>query len=121
MDQFHIVINNPRLMIRFVNILRQHNAQIEKNKYEEEKANRVLRAKESDHELAGLNDLIDRFKDDPYEFENFCARLYQLMGIDAEKTSNSNDGGYDIVLHIKMEKRHLLSVNATRQTRLEGL
>lgn len=107
-DQFHVVINNPRLMIRLVNSLRQHNAKIEKNKYEIEKENRVLREKERDHALGDLNDFINRFKDNPYEFENFCARLYHLMGIDSEKTANSNDGGYDIILYYKNGERGLV-------------
>lgn len=100
-DQFHIIINNPRLMIWFVKVLRQHDARIGKNKYEKEKEDRALRMKQRDNELRNLNDLVNQFKDNPYEFENFCVRLYQLMGIDAEKTPNSNDGGYDIILHYK--------------------
>ena len=48
-----------------------------------------------------LNKIIERYKDDPYNFETFCAHLYYLMGIDAECTSCSNDGGYDIVLNFK--------------------
>ena len=95
-DQFHIVIKNPLLMVEFVNVLRNHNANIEKNRYEENKEKKILSEKKRDKEMEDLNDVITRFKDNPYEFEKYCAKLYQLMGVDAKNTPSSNDGGYDI-------------------------
>lgn len=86
-------------MVEFVNVLRNHNANIEKNRYEENKEKKILSEKKRDKEMEDLNDVITRFKDNPYEFEKYCAKLYQLMGVDAKNTPSSNDGGYDIILH----------------------
>ncbi len=101
LDCFHIVIKNPRLMVYYVNFLRNNSVEIQKNEYEEKKASRIREEKKRDKEMDELNKIIERYKDDPYNFETFCAHLYYLMGIDAECTSCSNDGGYDIVLNFK--------------------
>ncbi len=101
MDQFHVEIKNPMLMVQYVNFLRKNNVNIEKNKFEEIKTKKIINEKEKDREMDDLNNLINRFKNNPYEFEGYCARLYQLMGVDAENTPSSNDGGYDIILHYK--------------------
>lgn len=98
-DRFHIVIKNPLLMVQFVNLLRNYNAKIGKNRYEKNKENRILCEKKRDKEMEDLNDVIERFNDNPYEFESYCAKLYRLMGVEAKSTPSSNDGGYDIILH----------------------
>jgi len=38
LDCFHIVIKNPRLMVYYVNFLRNNSVEIQKNEYEEKKA-----------------------------------------------------------------------------------
>lgn len=107
-DQFFIMINNPNIMIQLVNILRKHHVQIQKNKYEKKKEENLLKEKERNRKLINVNNLIDRFKDNPYEFESYCAQLYQIMGVDVEQTSNSNDGGYDLILHYQNGEKGLV-------------
>lgn len=34
--------------------------------------------------MSDLNNVVAQFKNDPYEFESYCVKLYQLMGIDAK-------------------------------------
>ncbi|MCM1244038.1 MAG: restriction endonuclease [Roseburia sp.] len=117
-DQFHVIINNPLLMIRYVNVLRKHNAQIGKNKFEEEKEKRILNERKRNAEMGDLNNVINRFKDNPYEFESYCAQLYRLMGIDAKNTSNSNDGGYDIILNYENGEKGLVECKCYNKSKI---
>lgn len=107
-DQFHIVINNPILMVQLVNILRKRKVQIEENKYEKKKINGILKAKERDNRLTSVKNIIDEFKDNPYGFESYCAQLYRSIGINVEQTSNSNDGGYDLILYYQNGEKGLV-------------
>lgn len=117
-DQFHIVINNPLLMIHYVNVLRQHNALIEKNIFEEKKRERLIEEKKRDKEMDDLNNVIDRFTDHPFEFELYCAKLYQLMGVDARNTSSTNDGGYDIILYYKNGEKGLVECKCYKNNKV---
>lgn len=117
-DQFHIVIKNPLLMIQFVNVLRVHNAHIEKNKYEEMKEKRILNEKKRDKKMGDLNNVISSFKDNPYEFENYCAKLYRLMGVNAKNTPSSNDGGYDIILHYENGEEGLVECKCYNKSKV---
>lgn len=117
-DQFHIVIKNPLLMVQFVNVLRNHNANIEKNRYEENKEKRILHDKKRDREMEDLNGVIGRFKDNPYEFESYCAKLYRLMGIDAKNTPSSNDGGYDIILYYENGEKGLVECKCYNESKV---
>lgn len=48
--------------------------------------------------MNSINNLIASFAENPYDFEEFCVKLYQKMGFQAEVTARINDGGYDIIL-----------------------
>lgn len=117
-DKFHIIIKNPRLMIQYVNDLRRQDVLIEKNEYETKKTKKIYNDKRENMELDSLNKVVNSFKDNPYEFEKYCAKLYKSIGVEAENTPNSNDGGYDIVLHYENGDMGLVECKCYDKTKI---
>ncbi|GDZ04661.1 hypothetical protein MCC01992_19600 [Bifidobacteriaceae bacterium MCC01992] len=46
----------------------------------------------------GVDDIINRFQDEPTRFEEYCAGLFRAYGYTATVTPPARDGGYDIFL-----------------------
>ena len=71
----------------------------EENKYIE-----LNRKKDLINKSDEIQTIIDEFTDNPTDFEIFCADLFRKIGYEAEVTSKTNDGGYDIILNKYFEK-----------------
>lgn len=65
---------------------------------EAEKLVRLQDRAQAQSSAHSIEELIDRFKDSPTDFESFCARLIRALGWDAHVTPPSHDGGFDLRL-----------------------
>ena len=99
-NEYEITTKQPSLLLDLVNELRMmYGADIiPKNREEIKKYKDVKNKKEKQVKYNKIQDVIDKFENEPTEFENFCADLYIKLGYKAVVTPKTNDGGYDIVM-----------------------
>ena len=77
---------------------------IQKTKEEIDKYTEFKKKKELINNSNEAQTIINEFKENPSDFETFCAELFIKMGYEAEVTPKTNDGGYDIILKKGFEK-----------------
>ena len=65
---------------------------------EAKKLARLLDRAQAQSSARSIEELIERFKDSPTDFESFCAGLMRSLGWDAHVTPPSHDGGFDLRL-----------------------
>lgn len=95
---YRITHKNPISMMNYVQYLRNHNIFIEMNELEKGKADNIYKHKKLIHSFNSIDSVVSYFSNNPYGFETFCAELFTRMGICAQTTASTNDGGYDILL-----------------------
>lgn len=88
----------PYELLSTVKELRLHGIEIELCNEEKEKYEKLKKKKEILTHNVDIKEIIDNYEKDPTEFEKLCALLFRQMGYEANVTSKTNDGGYDIVL-----------------------
>ncbi len=100
LEDYVLLTTSPLIMLDTVKSLRKKHGGdfIEKNKEEKEKYSEVCRKKDLIDKSDEIQSIIDKFADDPTDFEVYCKELFEKMAYNAETTPKSNDGGYDIVL-----------------------
>lgn len=106
LQKYKIKSKNPYILVTFVNIFRKLNPDIiiEKCIEEQSKYEKVLKRKEFEIKCNKIQNIIDKFEEQPTDFEEFAAELFKKMGYKAHTTAKTNDGGYDIELHKNGEK-----------------
>ena len=97
-ENYKIKTKNPIYMIRVVNSLRASGNEIDKIDIEECKYRDCYNTKILQKKLNSIDNIIQAFLNNPYGFEEYCAELFEKMGIMATQTAITNDGGYDLVL-----------------------
>lgn len=96
---FKVTCNNPLLMIKYITYLREKSGiEIAKSDYEKEKEQNNRRCINAIENAERIIDIYQKFINTPYEFENYCARIFRKEGFHASVTSKTNDGGVDIKL-----------------------
>lgn len=109
LDDFVLTCNNPLLMLKYVSFLReQRGVYIQQNYYEAELAKKVSDFKILQQNDNDKNKLFLRYIRNPYKFEQYCADLLAKEGYNAKVTSQTNDGGFDIVLQTKDGRKGLV-------------
>ena len=101
-----ISINYPDEMISLVRNIRYELGanSIHKNQEELIKYSDQQKKIELYNNTNNIQKIINEFRENPTEFEEFCATLYREKGYDVEVTPKVNDGGYDLILHKDLEK-----------------
>lgn len=97
-DKLKLISKYPDDLIYVVKLLREKGVRI--NLCKEEKA-KLSEIKDRKERLAGnsnIQNIINNYEENSTGFEKLCADLFENMGYQAKVTSQSNDGGYDIVL-----------------------
>ena len=105
-ENFIIVSKTPMEMIDLVSEIRDTLGEdaIPKNKQEVEKYNYLRNKYESFRAAVDIQSIIDKYRDEPNKFEEYCGHLYTAMGYDVKVTPKTNDGGYDLILHKNKDK-----------------
>ena len=105
-DDFLIISKTPLEMIELINEIRDVLGEdaIPKSMQEIEKYNTVRSRFESFRAAVDIQSIIDKYRDEPSKFEEYCGHLFTAMGYDVRVTPKTNDGGYDLVLHKYKEK-----------------
>lgn len=106
---FVLTCENPFLMLKFISFLREKRGVIiQRDHYEEELAQRVIAYKDSCKRYDDIEKLFRRYSTDSYTFEKYCASLFKKEGYITKVTSQTNDGGFDIILQTKDGKKGLV-------------
>lgn len=106
LDQYIVSCTRPYNMVMLVDKIRKKNTdlQIEMCREEKRKSVWIYQRKRKIQQCSSIQGIIDSFSDDPFEFEEFVAGLYQKNGYTAICTPKTNDGGYDIELEKNAER-----------------
>ncbi len=104
--EYIIVTKYPNEMVDLIRNIRYElgNDSIHKNEEELIKYSNAKKKKELFNNTISIQKIINEFRENPTEFEEFCATLYKENGYDVEVTPKVNDGGYDLILHKDLEK-----------------
>ena len=98
-DEFVLKNKNPFALYELVKELRKFGLnRIDRNFTEKTKLNNKWEKLNSCSIKNGINDIINKYIQDPYQFETFCKDLYEERGYIAKQTSKSKDGGYDLLI-----------------------
>lgn len=105
-DDYIVISKTPLEMVDLVNKIRDKKGEndIPKCLQEVEKYNALRNKYESFRAAVDIQSIIDRYRDEPSKFEEYCGHLYTAMGHDVKVTPKTNDGGYDLILHKNKEK-----------------
>lgn len=105
-NKFILKTKSPIQMIDLVEDIRDKYGDdiIEKTAEEKEKYKELRRKKEIINKSDKVQTIIDEFSEKPFDFETFCAELFEKMGYKVKVTQQTNDGGYDIILSKDFEK-----------------
>ena len=96
-DEFVLKNRNPFALYKLVRELRKFGLnKIDKNFTEKAKLNNMWEKLNNCSVKTGINDIINKYIQNPYQFETFCKDLYEEHGYVAKQTSKSKDGGYDL-------------------------
>lgn len=97
-DGYRVVCCSPMHLVWLVNTLRDKGVAIDRCREEELKFQLLTKNNELLQKREDILSLVQRFREKPTDFENYCARLFELRGFKALVTPPSRDGGYDIGL-----------------------
>ena len=105
-ENYEVRNSNPYYLVLLVNTIRSQNSYITISLCDEEKRKYSLAEKKKifESKCNEINHIINTFKDNPTEFEEFTADLFRKMGYTANSTSKTNDGGYDVVVEKGKDK-----------------
>ncbi len=103
LGNYILTCKNPCQMLNYVNVLRQNGVIINKTNLEIKKENKLLKEQQELSSKKSVTYLIDKFSQNPTDFENFCAQLYQSMNYKTTLTPPTNDGGFDIKIENDIE------------------
>ncbi|MFV0400676.1 MAG: restriction endonuclease [Oscillospiraceae bacterium] len=98
LPEYRLTARRPYALIELVRMLRWNGHGVKMCQEERAKYDRLLQEKSRLAASLSLEQIIDSFRDNPIEFESYCADLYRKMGYAAKVTQATNDGGYDILL-----------------------
>lgn len=62
-----------------------------------------------------IEEIYVKFSDSPYNFEEYCAKLFRAMGYKAKTTPKSNDLGYDIFLETTLGETGIVECKCFKQ------
>lgn len=96
MKEFLLCSRYPFDIVRVVQNLRLAGNTIDLSDEEKVLRKELIQTRSKDRHLTSANEIYERYKDHPVQFEYFCARLFESKGYRCEVTSATNDGGYDI-------------------------
>ena len=114
-DRFNVRIKCPVTMIEFINVLRKHDITIKQHNLEQQKHHTLQTERIKLSKMNSLDNLVTSFEANPFEFEKFCAKLFEAMGLTAKTTSATNDGGYDIIVNFPSGKKALVECKCYRK------
>lgn len=97
-DNYSIAFDNPLSLMKCVYSLRDKGISIKKSYYELDKINQKKWDFEKFETTLSIQELIDLYRETPTDFEQYCASLFERIGLKSFVTPPSNDGGYDIKL-----------------------
>ena len=97
-ENFILMYEDPLEMYSVIRQLRNNGVQILMCKEEKKKYARVQQQKNEINQIKTIDDLTIRFKNAPFDFEKFCARLCEEKGYQVTITPPVNDGGYDLLI-----------------------
>lgn len=119
-SKYNIEFKNPVTMIYYINSLREHNITIQQHEVEKRKQDLIYSEKKTIYDANSIDKIISNFSSSPYDFEEFCANLYNKMGIQAQTTPATNDGGYDIMLNYKTGEKGIIECKCYNQKHSVG-
>ncbi len=104
--EFEITTKNPIDMLNLVQTFRNRLGErcISKNKEELDKYKEIMDRLNLCSKSNELQTIIDKCRDYPAKFEEFCSNLFKRMEYIVKITPKVNDGGYDLILHKDGEK-----------------
>ena len=97
-DGYALACKDPRMMYDIVRQLRTSGIDVEPCKLEREHGNASGYRRGSTDTLTSVRAIIEAFRDEPTDFEEYCASLFRRIGYEATVTPPVNDGGYDILV-----------------------
>ena len=95
---YELACKDPRMMYDIVRQLRASGVAVEPCKLEREHGNASGYRKGNTDTLTSVRAIIEAFRDEPTDFEEYCASLFRRIGYEATVTPPVNDGGYDILV-----------------------
>lgn len=95
-DEYSVFLQRPEQLIWLVNTLRRDGVSICMCSQEHDKYMRVVERAKLLGIKGSVNAIIDTFQESLTDFEEYCAALFRTKGYQAQTTSRSRDGGYDI-------------------------
>ncbi len=93
-----VIADNPHLIVWLTHALRVKNVSIIMSQEEIDKYNSVKYQRNQYAKLQTVLSIVQRFKERPTDFEEYCACIYRAKGYEASVTPRTGDGGYDIIL-----------------------
>ena len=97
-ENYKVKCKDAWQMVQLVNGLRHKGVQISKCTEEKRKYKRLMDELKDVQYCSDIEALVKKFQRDPTDFEHYCAHIFRSKGFEAEVTSRSRDGGYDIAL-----------------------
>lgn len=97
-DSLMLVSTKPYDILQVVKELRSQGNRIDLCKEEKLKYDKIYKRKEAFSNNGSIQGIIDYYEEKPTNFEKLCAEIFNRMGYDSKVTSQTNDGGYDILL-----------------------
>lgn len=95
-DDFSIFVRDPEQLIWLVNTLRRDGVPICMCPQEHDKYMNIVERANLLTGKGSLKAITEAFQESPTDFEEYCAALFRAKGYQAQTTSRTRDGGYDI-------------------------
>lgn len=108
-DNWLVETTNPLYIFILAEGIRKTNPQIS-IPYAKEELEQLEKKKKDKHMEAGkkgIQSIIYKYEENPTEFEEFVASVYEKLGYKTKVTPKTNDGGYDILM-TKRDKSYLV-------------
>lgn len=97
-DEWVVEDENPFFMYCLALDLRENGHEVKYCREEQEKHDKVKDKALDIRKAQSIVSIVSEFKDNPANFENYCADLFRLAGWEVEVTPPTRDGGFDLRL-----------------------
>lgn len=97
-DEWVVEDKNPFSMYCLALDLRENGYEVKYCREEQEKYDTVKEKDLNIRKAQSIVSLVSEFKDNPDDFENYCADLFRLAGWEVKVTPPTRDGGFDLKL-----------------------
>lgn len=97
-DSWVVEDENPFSMYCLVMDLRENGHEVKYCREEQEKHDTVKEKALGIRKSQSIVSIVSEFKDNPADFENYCADLLRMAGWEVEVTPPTRDGGFDLKL-----------------------